>query len=96
MGALLYLTILLNIFDGVATWAGVSRGYAEELNPLMRFLIGHGFLWCFLVKNAMVAVGMLFIYANLDRFPRFGKAVMWVLFAFYAAIAALHIAVMLF
>jgi hypothetical protein len=48
----LKLLILLNAFDGIATYMGVLAGYIEEWNPLMQGIVSN-FCLLILVKIAI-------------------------------------------
>jgi len=76
----LLLIILLCVLDAHFTMFHLDRG-AEEINPLMNLIIKHGFLYFFIVKYLLTALGV-FIFCIYQSAPlmRVGFVSMLVLY----------------
>ncbi len=82
---------VLNAFDAVATHYGVSRGYAEEANPLMSVAMEHSWLTFYLVKMALITV-VLTGFARAHRVhPRLVNGCLASCVLAYGAVAGWHV-----
>jgi hypothetical protein len=52
----------LNAVDAASTQVAVSKGLAYELNPFMAWAISHGWIWFWLLKFGVVALGIYLLY----------------------------------
>lgn len=60
--AILALTLVLNLLDGIFTLFAVRTGLAVETNPLMNELLARGPMSFMLGKVAMVSLGVLVLW----------------------------------
>jgi hypothetical protein len=84
----LLLIVLLSIFDAYFTIFHVEQG-AQEINPFMNFLIGHGSITFFAIKYILTALGivLLCIYQSLP----ITRTIIVCVFFFYLTVFANHI-----
>lgn len=82
---------LLNIFDGLLTYIGLSLGLIEEANPLMRFISDIGPIYFLLTKLLLSALLYLVIY--LGKLPEHNliKSLSSVGVIFYTFVIGLHV-----
>lgn len=83
----------LNLFDMGATAYAVTKGYAMELNPLMRMLMEEGMEYFILFKVAIVLVLASFLL--FIPFSRQLNSILVFLTGAYAAIGLMHILIFL-
>lgn len=83
----------LNLFDMVATAYAVTKGYAMELNPIMRMLMEAGMGYFILFKVAFVLVLASFLL--FIPFSRQINTILVFLTGAYAAIGLMHILIFL-
>ncbi len=76
--------LLLNVLDGFATLRHLTHG-AEELNPLMQYLLRHGPRAFLLSKHLLASLGVLGIAFH-GR-VRAARIALWILFPLYLGIA---------
>lgn len=62
VGALLGITLILNLFDAVLTLYAVLVGGAIEVNPLMAELLARGPLHFMVAKLLLVSLGILMLW----------------------------------
>jgi len=84
------LLVALSVADLVTTRVLQSRG-GTELNPVGRWLIGHGAL----AEAKLVAVGCMAGLAMLARSRRWIAHALWFVAGIYAAVIGIHIAQLL-
>jgi hypothetical protein len=83
-GTLVLAILTLNLVDGFATLRHLHHG-AEELNPLMLFLLRHGAGHFLVVKHLLASLGVFGIAMHGQ--VRAARIALWVLFPLYSAIA---------
>ena len=88
--AALALAILsLNTVDAFATIRHLHHG-AEELNPLMDWLLRRGAGWFLIVKHALASLGVIGIAMHTE--VRAARVALWMLLPIYVAIAIYQLA----
>ena len=87
----LLLVVLLSVVDGYFTIFHVGRG-AQEINPLMSFLLGYSDRWFFILKYLLTVIGVLIfcIYQNLLVV----RAMLAFVLVFYVGVLANHLVLM--
>ncbi len=75
----------LNLLDGFATLRHLHHG-AEELNPLMLWLLRHGAEHFLVAKHLLASLGVIGIAMHGE--VRAARVALWILFPLYMAIAA--------
>ena len=95
LGALVTIAVILQVWDGIATYLGLSLGYAVEGNPLIRWLMG-----VFGVAEALALTKAGSISATLALSigvrPPIARFALWALILFYAVIAVVPWALIFF
>ena len=59
--------ILLVAFDSLSTHYLIEEGYVEEINPLMNWLIGVGWIWFFTFKFFFITLLILLLIVAHER-----------------------------
>lgn len=60
------LVVVINLFDAVSTHILISEGYAEELNPIMDYIIQNwGWTWFFAVK-VLIVIPLAFLVPHIS------------------------------
>jgi hypothetical protein len=87
----LLLVVLLSVLDGYLTIFHVERG-AQEINPIMNFLLGYGDDCFFILKYVLTAIGVIIfcIFKNL----LFVRIILACIIVFYVGILANHLVLM--
>ena len=80
---------ILNFLDAVLTHYSVSRGLAEEMNPLMKYLLELHPATFYLCKLILVSLGLILLKKLGDT--KGTKMALTVCSAIYTAIVIMHI-----
>ena len=86
--ALVMAILLLNLLDGFATLRHVHHG-AEELNPIMQWLLVRGSEHFLVVKHLLASLGVIGIAMHGE--VRAARVALWILFPLYSSIAAYQV-----
>lgn len=84
--------VVLNLLDAFLTLRHIELG-AVELNPLMRYLLGEGWLAFIAGKHFMVGAGAIAVASQCRRGPAL-DALRFVVLPVYAAIAVYQVALL--
>jgi hypothetical protein len=85
---IMFLIFLLSTMDAVFTAAGVSAGYYEEANPLMRIFLDKHLLLFLFAKSFMVGIGLAVLgYLWDHKWARIGTVVTYTV---YTALLCIH------
>jgi hypothetical protein len=79
----------LNMIDAANTQLAIGRGLARELNPAMAWAISHGFVCFWLMKFAVVFIGIALLYRA--RFYKAAGVALSIAVAVYSALAIYQI-----
>lgn len=88
-GALVVAILLLNLLDGFATLRHLHHG-AEELNPLMLWLLRRGNEHFLVAKHLLASLGVMGIAMHGE--VRAARVALWILFPLYSSIGIYQIA----